>query len=280
MSETPWHSIVWSSYQTAVCAWQKVHSTQELPRFWELALDEPLETVLGDAARAICDQAKRGGMPSYPFQTCLVLYHLLRTRLTNIRCNRLWPEVAKELTRLSGCPLEGERCGQFFREVIRSRYEAELEDNVHFRFVRFAFDETGVGKDRSRIVRDFLEKLREASFAHPAGLNLEDQIDEFFQEYLRIGNDGDDVEALGKVLRRSGLALLRLAADVRTRGLALECSLWDWRSFAIIGLSVRAWTWIACYRRLRKSSASCFNGWEITSPERGWPASSLRGDCK
>jgi len=136
--------------------------------------------------------------------------------------------VAEELGRLSGCPLDKERCGQYFREVIRNQYEAKLEDNVHFRFVRFAFDETGVGRDRSRIVRDFLEKLREASFANPAGLDLEDRVDEFFREYRRTGTDGDDVEALGQALRRCGLALLRLAADVRTRGLALECSLWDW----------------------------------------------------
>jgi len=228
VTATAWASQLWSSYETAVASWQTGYSTTERPSFWELGLEEPGEAVLEAAARDICDQIEYGILARDRHPTCLVLFHLLRTRLTNVRGNRLWPEVAEELERLAGRTLSGGRCDDYFRKVIRDVYEAELDDNLSFRYVRFALDETGVGKDRSRIVREYLESVLQVSLTEPAGNDLEGQVDQFHQSYVRNRADRGDVEALARVLRRSSLTLLQLAADLRTRGLALECSLWDW----------------------------------------------------
>jgi hypothetical protein len=63
----------------------------ERQRFWELDIsidDATLRDGAADIARMISSSAQRGAASG-----CRVLFYLLRTRLTNIRSNRLWPEV-------------------------------------------------------------------------------------------------------------------------------------------------------------------------------------------
>src|SRR5262249_44337038 len=134
---------------------------------------------------------------------CLFLFHLLRTYLTNVRANRLWPEVARALAELSGVRVDSVRCAQWFRNVLLLHYEDAMED-VHNRFVACAFDQAQVGWDRFRIARDFLQHLTRVGFAEadPA-----ERVSYELDRYLSQSAERDDVEALSPMLRRTGVVL-------------------------------------------------------------------------
>src|SRR5205809_7308890 len=159
-------------------------------RFWETGITIP-DDLLPGAATGVAEEISAGSTRSGRV-ACLLLFHLLRTRLTNVRANRLWPEVAGELAGLSGLLVDPWRCAHWFREVLVTHYGDAIEDVLH-RFVACALDEAGVGWDGFRIVREFLQQLVSAGFgvADPAG-----RVTVELDRYRRRSHDRDDIEAL------------------------------------------------------------------------------------
>ncbi len=160
-------------------------------------------------------------------ECCILLFHLLRTRLTHVAGNHLWPEVARELGSLGGSSLDGDGCGHFFRTAIAIAFGEELED-AHNKYVMFALDEAGVGKNRTRIVSEFLQGLVDAHPDRLKGEGADEQVSNHLHDFLDASRESSDVEPLGGVLRRAGRVLLLLLSEVRSQGIAFECSLWDW----------------------------------------------------
>jgi hypothetical protein len=220
--------VVTSLHGAAVKAWQETsYDTCEAAHFWELALELDDET-LENAARGIVNKARSCDLTDAQ-ATCVVLLQILRTRLTGVRGNYLWPEVARELGDLASQPLDGPRCGVFFRRVIEWCHGDQL-GTVHNRFVHFALDEAGVGKDRTAIVSDFLDSLLDHFLDDPSGGDIDGRVADHLEQYLGHRANREDVEALRRVLQRSGAALLRLAGDLQENGAGVECALWDWAS--------------------------------------------------
>src|SRR6516164_1588653 len=107
MNPSPWQSEVAGRYDDAASAWHEAgYADAEQPHFWELTLDLGEET-LERAAQEIVSLA-RNRQFEHAHACCLVLLHILRTRLSNIRGNHLWPEVARELTALASQHLDGD----------------------------------------------------------------------------------------------------------------------------------------------------------------------------
>jgi hypothetical protein len=223
--ESKWIRTVEEKYSAAFILWTQENSaaSSDLPKFWELDLRID-ESTLRDAAVDIAKMISSSSVVRGTASASLVLFHLLRTRLTNIRSNRLWPEVARELSVLSGKLVEGSKCGTWFRDVIWREYENRLED-LHNKYVAFSLDEAGVGRDRSSIVSAFLESL----IVSGLGSNLsEDEFEARLSRYVAGSVDRADVEALLPVLRRSGIALCELAGHFRSARGQYHWSLWEW----------------------------------------------------
>lgn len=195
------------------------------PLFWELPFSLSQEAIASAAKALAPNLGVRDAAPAQA--SCFLLFYILRTRLTDVRGNYLWPAVARELTVLSGQAVSPLRAGDFFRNAIGRAYWNHLE-GAHNKYVRLALYEAGVGKDRSRIIGQFLEALlSEAAKAERSGLGYEAWVDGFLTRFTDFWGS-PDVEALATVLHRSGVALLRLVTDVRTSGVSADLALWDW----------------------------------------------------
>jgi len=126
-------------------------------RFWQYAPEIPaadLDRALGELAEEI-----EGGVARPDVRYDLVLFHLLRTRLTGVHGNRLWPEVASALWKAGPFRMDGgETAARFFRAQLLKYHQARLgEISEQKRFLCLAFDEAGVGYNRLDSIKRFLE---------------------------------------------------------------------------------------------------------------------------
>ena len=223
-----WEAAVREEYARAVSVWKSVPGVVSSSiRFWELGLSLD-ERVVQQGARALA-AAIQSGASAPPLESCLLLLFLLRSRLTNVAGNYLWPEVAKVLTELSGREVDVNRCATWFRATLDQAFPGPLKTaKIHNRFVVHAFDEAGVGRDRSRIITGFFERLVEQRFRLAGDANIDSLVDEEIRRLLARSEQRRDVEALRAILDRSGKLFLRLVTNAKTEDRAWEYSVWPW----------------------------------------------------
>ncbi|PSR33886.1 MAG: hypothetical protein C7B46_07795 [Sulfobacillus benefaciens] len=198
-----WSDPLLECHQKAIHAFEKKHPGASPPRFWELSLsiDDDLFTM---TLNGIVREIRFLSMAANPLGTSVLLRYLLRTRLSNVRGNHLWPEVEHFLSRATGQELPSLATQNFFRESLLQCHEAELPLHKN-RFVMFLLKDVGIGYGRSHLVRTFLENLLTRHRLNPT-----DSTDRLLLEQLSEISDSD-LKALSAVLEDTGRALLAIA---------------------------------------------------------------------
>lgn len=198
-----WSEPVLHEYNKAVLKFQEHHLGVTAPRFWELSwsLDE---SVLVDVVTGLVREIQIRPIASHPFGTSVLLRYILRTHLSDVHGNHLWPEVERMLYRTTGLILPSAKVQTFFRESLLQCHAAELPAHKN-RFVMFLLKDVGIGYKRSSLVAAFLEDLLVHRVLHhsiPWTVMLSEKID-------RITDP--DLVPLIPVLEDTGGALLAIA---------------------------------------------------------------------
>jgi len=202
-SSSYWGQPLLNTYWAAVRSFQEHHVGTSPPHFWELWLsfDEP---VILDAVEGIAREIRLEPMAREPYATSVLLRYLLRTHLSDIRGNHLWPEVEHLLQQTSRQRLPSAKVQNFFRESLLQCHQDQLPRHKN-RFVMFLLNDVGIGYGRSDWVRLFLENLlvrrRLDPISSPTAV-LMDQLNQIHDPNLR---------ALTTVLENTGRALLAIS---------------------------------------------------------------------
>ncbi|AEJ38300.1 hypothetical protein TPY_0075 [Sulfobacillus acidophilus TPY] len=194
-----WRDVLFDAYKTAYDKFQRDHP-QITPHFWELEMFLP-EDDLETAARAVVQEIRLKGWAECPRASTLFLRYLLRTRLSAIRGNRLWPEVGRFLRSYTAFDVPDAVLQRYFRESLQQVHRRELPHH-HNKYVMFLISDTGAGLARSRSVKVFL---------WDAATEYRDQVGHldgrsFLREYM-ARRQSDDLSILSVVLEPTLLAL-------------------------------------------------------------------------
>ncbi len=198
-----WAEPLLNTYYEAVRSFEESHPGTPHPHFWELRLsfDEP---VVLKAVHGITYEIRIEPMAVKPLAASIFLRYLLRTRLSDIRGNHLWPEVEQYLQETAGVRLPSAKVQNFFRESLIQCHGDQLPQHKN-RFVMFLLHDVGIGYRRSSLVRLFLEDLlrhRRIDPYSPPDVVLENQL---------AGISDPDLGALSVVLETTGRALLAIS---------------------------------------------------------------------
>lgn len=228
VGSTAWVARLRELYGLATSEWLASHpDAGEAPHFWELQLAIP-EAWVGETAEAISHQVNAGALGDA--RTCsLFLLFVLRTRLTSVRGNRLWPEYAAFLSEY-GQRVDAAAVADSHRRALLAAFPERLVAiRHHHRYVVLALDEAGVGWDRSRIVRDFLDHFVRLINRSPLqGTRFADFADEAVRDFVAERRDASDIRPLTEVLRRSAAAVAVIAQEIRSSGLGPSLALAGW----------------------------------------------------
>lgn len=197
-----WWNVLLDAYQTAYEKFQQNYP-QTTPRFWELEIVVP-EDDLEMAARAIVQEIRMEGYSGRPQASSVFLRYLLRTRLTGIRGNRLWPEVGRYLRAYTLFDVPDDVLQRYFRESLHQIHRHELPDHRN-KYVMFLIRDTGAGLTRNRLVQDF---LWDATTEYRAQVGDKDSR-AFLRGYMDRGHS-DDLAVLSAVLEPTLLALFQM----------------------------------------------------------------------
>ena len=126
--------------------------------FWQCRIQ--VDHALMNAALSELAGQVLSGSARLSIRYDFVLFHLLRSRLTGVHGNRLWPEVAKALWGANVSSVDGDRAGSFFRRELKRHYAKRLRQMwQQRRYLCLAFEESGAGYNRAHFIREFLERL-------------------------------------------------------------------------------------------------------------------------
>jgi len=202
-SSGDWAEPLLNTYWGAVRSFQEHHLGTSPPHFWELSLSFGEPVILG-AVDGIAREIRLEPMARQPYATSVLLRYLLRTHLSDIRGNHLWPEVEHILQQTSRELLPSAKVQNFFRESLLQCHQDELPRHKN-RFVMFLLNDVGIGYGRSDLVRLFLDNLlvrrRLDPISSPTAL-LMNQLNQIHDPNLR---------ALTTVLEDTGRALLAIS---------------------------------------------------------------------
>ncbi len=198
-----WWDSIFLSYQEAYEKFQESHPGAA-PRLWELEFSVDEES-LRNAASNVVQEILHKGIAENPKATALFLRYILRTRLSRVRGNYLWPEVGNFLTQMSSQLLFQPRLQRYFRESLQHVHGNELPDRKN-RYVMFLIEDTGAGLARSYLVKDFLLRVVR---------DYEDQWNkksrqEYIAEMLEEVQQDDDLAILSGVLGSTAHTLLEM----------------------------------------------------------------------
>ncbi|MHB1141462.1 MAG: hypothetical protein ACYC1T_06890 [Sulfuricaulis sp.] len=92
-----------------------------------------------------------------------LLFSLSRHSLPDVRWNHYWPEVAREINRRTGRSIGSDHIASFFRSILDTAYHKDIKrfekDNIHHKYVGLVFEQAGIGKDRTIVIREYLMAL-------------------------------------------------------------------------------------------------------------------------
>jgi hypothetical protein len=122
----------------------------------------PLEARCAEAAKALSRNFGLLSAADYGRLSELV-FLLAASRLPDVRTNEFWPHFHREFEKLSETRYTRSEVTQFFRSVLRGAYPDLLDDirsnGVHACYIALIFEQSGIGADRKRLIREFLAGL-------------------------------------------------------------------------------------------------------------------------
>lgn len=225
-----WVRQIRRGFDQAVKERNRIGALGDAP-FWTWGLILPEEVVREGARRIAADV--RAGEQRHALEGTVLLLSLLRTRMRGARANRLWPEVAGELSRLSGTHVEAGICGLYFRRLLRSVYSTKLRSiEHHHRYVQLLLDEAGIGHDRARIVSEFFAHLVSDLGTMYVDEEPKDLAAAVLGRFLGARDDREDITALEITLSRAVTAVAQVAQALLEYEDPLETALWSWEDLS------------------------------------------------
>lgn len=213
----------------AVLQWLETHDGEVEPAFWEVEFAPEHEVV--EQARMVVSGAIHNHR-SFDAETAVItLLHLIRSQLSNIRINRLWPEVARVLSSEDFQPTAS-RCGTFFRDALNN-YTRFTIPNIHNRFVAYCLDQTAVGADRTQIVLEYFEFLLRRIVNCDEGKPPSIEAVESCNLFIGQSDEKEKVEVYRIQLERNGETLISLIRELRIGDVFHEIGFWDWESLRL-----------------------------------------------
>lgn len=213
-----------SEYHAARKRWLADHPGQMDPRFWELDFSFDPADLSHRACRL--GEAVEGRADFDSMQAVLLLFALLRTRLSSVRINRLWPEVARVLS-AQHLTVDPGRCGSFFRDVLDRAYWASIP-NVHNRFVACCLEETGVGSDRAEVMSSFLSFMLPSLLEEHGSDSPQATVRRIVQRHLELRQDRDEIEVYRTHLEQTGATIAELIHDLQAEEMFADLGFWNW----------------------------------------------------
>lgn len=213
-------------------SWVAEHPDQSDPCFWELNLNVDQSVLSGEAIFVGAAVEKKSRCDD--LRAVILLFTLLRTRLSNVSINRLWPEVAREL---SGRDLTvtPERCGTFFRNALNRVYWSHIPAD-HNRFVACCLKEAAVGSDRVHIVTEFLFFLLKSVLQENDSETPRIAVQRLVERFLDRCPQRDEIAVYRIHLEYTGATVIELIRDLRSGEMLNFLSLRDWGQ-------LRDWWW-------------------------------------
>ena len=220
--------IIEQKFEEAVSSWQHENATSETPQFWELGFELRDEELLNAASRLVKSLSLK--LRGAPKAESLLLLYLLSSRVSHARLSKFWPEIAEELTRITGEEINPDELAVRLRQSLDRTYPLQLGSIEHyFRYVALCFEESGAGFNRSTIVRSFFEHLVSE---YPGHLDTTEREELLERAMARLASEGGwedtSVKPLMRLMYRSGSELIQLIDSLRSKPDILEASFWDW----------------------------------------------------
>jgi hypothetical protein len=192
--------------------------------FWELNLpagEIRFDKIAPEVGARINRQSTADSEALVTFLFCLLI-----GRISSARGNNMWPGVAEELRNLSGVEVSTDRVASFFRDKLGKTFRSELQESPYvFKYVHLCFDQTGIGTDRGKHIRQFFRLLLSIG----ADLGRDKLfVESAFDRFLQSSSDRGEIDQLRTVLMRTGDALVRLASAFRSGEAAELVGSWDW----------------------------------------------------
>lgn len=169
------------------------------------------------------------------------ILNISMTYLADVRGNYFWPELYKEISKRVAdshrFPSEGE-LATFCRKVLLRTDDSELSylqnSLVHNRFIALIFEQAGIGKDRNKIIRQYLEWLVNNRASIAMG-NLGKCADIAVEKYIetQTADIQRDVNLLANVLARIGSELLALVDAIESHPDRVEIIEWSWEKLSL-----------------------------------------------
>ncbi len=162
-----------------------------------------------------------------------LLFALSRVSLPDVRGNRFWPEVTRELRLRSGMDIPAANVPDLYRRWLRKAYLDRIDLDTHHKYVALVFDQAGIGSDRNKIIGLFLQALV-TKLAQAAGEPLEKQLvrNAFasFEAAAKVNNPelASDIGHLRLVLVRAGSAVVEFAAFIQQYPEKWVLASWPW----------------------------------------------------
>ena len=202
------------------------------------------DVELSNAAKQILEAIEHGNSVNSrdDISNCEFLFELSRRSLPEVRGNYYWPSAYAEVVRRSEMvesEITQQKFEKYFREAIRSTYSREIgflqEQGLHHKYVILIFQQAGIGKDRNRILREFLEFLVE-HYSLRDDSDARSIISSALEEFVKWQPESSraDVSFLAGVLTRIGQEVMVLAHALEREPRREEISVWSWdqlRSF-------------------------------------------------
>lgn len=205
--------------------------------YWVEARDWS-DTDLSKAASQIIDMVERGVsvLSRNDKFNCEFLFELSRRSLPEVRGNYYWPSAYAEVIRRSemiSSEITRNKFEKYFREAISSTYSREIgllqKQGVHHKYVALIFQQAGIGKDRNRILKEFLEFLVE-HYSSRDDSDTHSIVSRALEEFVKGQPDSSraDVSFLTGVLTRIGQEVMVLARSLEREPGREEISDWTW----------------------------------------------------
>jgi hypothetical protein len=187
-----------------------------------------------DAAMEKLARQVRSGLAKPGIRYDLVLFHLLRSRLTGVHGNRLWPEVAKALSSADSPAIDADWAGIFFRRQLKRHYAKRLAQMwQQKKYLCLAFEESGAGFNRAHFIQEFLEQLVR-SLDNPYQPHGSEFLQGLVDEY--VARDASSLAPLHSILLSTAEVLVRVRLAVAEAGRVFESRFWTFeqlREFAL-----------------------------------------------
>lgn len=192
--------------------WKLENPNSGRPSFWELCIEPDLVDFVSLSSE-VASRVTRGSRRDAE-AVSMFLFCLLQGQATYVSGNRLWPEVARVLRSLGGSIPDDAQTAEYFRKRLRQVYPRELHASEYrTKYLHLCFEETGIGENRPRYIREFFEWL--ISGSKTVGDDIQRIVDQAFDEYLKLPGTQNEVEPLHLCWKKNSAPALECGCECR-----------------------------------------------------------------